>query len=533
MNSLSRFEEFIEQNKVFKFSDDQITSAQEIFNFLSNDENIIGFYGFAGTGKTTIIMKIIMFLLMKKYVSVFACTALTNKAVNILKSKFMTEFDIASKSNTSFHDAMNKLLFDNIVLDFMTTHKLLGVARDFGVDGSIIFKMSGKCSIDKYELVIIDECSMISNDILQEIFKQLGNNKNAKIIFIGDPGQLPPVNEPTSILFNNKTIKTMTMKTIVRSNYSNIIGMSNEIRAWVFNEIKMPVLGKFRGPNVFMYKYTEGNGPKTKTEWFAKFIAETTYNKCHNAIILTWTNKQTDEYNKEARTIINKSSKLNTYEPGDILILNTFYNLKEDHDEKENKFYTSEQVRVRDADCITKVLEKFNENVTQTIPLSSNIRNKYISTIKKINKQIDASYSCYKLTVCKLNMGDYAETNDDKTIFILPESVQFAHQQVLNKIINEIRKLVDYYTVHHKSDIATIEVYLIRNFWSEFNRKYVDIFANVNYGYSTTVHKSQSSTYQNVFVDMDDMIKNKNESDMKRCLYTAITRASEKIFVLI
>ena len=45
-----------------------------------------------------------------------------------------------------------------------------------------------------------------------------------------------------------------------------------------------------------------------------------------------------------------------------------------------------------------------------------------------------------------------------------------------------------------------------------------------------TVHKSQGSTYDRVFVDMEDIIKrNPKERESYQCLYTAITRASKEI----
>lgn len=518
--------DFIEYNKAHTFSEDQKKCIEDIFTFFGDGRKAIGFYGFAGTGKTTTIIKILMYIIAKQYMTNIACTALTNKAVNILKSKFMTEFDNITPG-ASFFDTIARLAFDGMCLDFITTHKLLGVARDFNVDGSVVFRLSNKCSIDKYQLVIIDECSMISKDILKEITLQIDKH-NAKVIFIGDPGQLPPVNESISKLFSDNTITSMTMKNIVRSNYSSIINLSNEVRAWIFNEIKIPILGKFKGPNVLMYKYNPSNGTKTKTEWFTRFIEQTAHHNTLNTIILTWTNKQTDEYNNVARSVINKTSELNKYEIGDILILSTFYNLKEDHDEKENKFYTSEQVRIKGVDVVNKILSKFVENVMQTVPLSPGIKTKYISTMRSLNKKINREYKCHKLIVSKLNDQEQCQN-----IYILDEHTQKDHQMTLNKIIADIHKMIEYYELHYKNDMGLIELHIIKNFWSEFNKNYIDQFANVNYGYSTTVHKSQSSTYQNVFIDMDDIIKNKNENDMKRCLYTAVTRASERLYILI
>lgn len=69
-------------------------------------------------------------------------------------------------------------------------------------------------------------------------------------------------------------------------------------------------------------------------------------------------------------------------------------------------------------------------------------------------------------------------------------------------------------------------------------------FAWLDYAYAQTVHKSQGSTFQNVFVDLPDMLKNNTKNtfqwpDGKReliwernqLLYVALTRASHRVFV--
>ena len=72
---------------------------------------------------------------------------------------------------------------------------------------------------------------------------------------------------------------------------------------------------------------------------------------------------------------------------------------------------------------------------------------------------------------------------------------------------------------------------LLIRLWEFYYDNFVDIMANIDYGYCITVHKSQGSTYSNVFVDIQNIIKN-NKTDTKQCVYTAITRASNKLIIL-
>lgn len=54
--------------------------------------------------------------------------------------------------------------------------------------------------------------------------------------------------------------------------------------------------------------------------------------------------------------------------------------------------------------------------------------------------------------------------------------------------------------------------------------KIIESFARVKYNYAVTCHKAQGSTYNNVIIIYDDIIRNKDH----RLLYTAITRASQQ-----
>jgi ATP-dependent exoDNAse (exonuclease V) beta subunit len=61
----------------------------------------------------------------------------------------------------------------------------------------------------------------------------------------------------------------------------------------------------------------------------------------------------------------------------------------------------------------------------------------------------------------------------------------------------------------------------------EFQR----IYADLRSPHSTTVHKSQGSTYQVAFIDLTDIGRNTKSYELTRLLYVAITRAAKKVYV--
>ena len=70
--------------------------------------------------------------------------------------------------------------------------------------------------------------------------------------------------------------------------------------------------------------------------------------------------------------------------------------------------------------------------------------------------------------------------------------------------------------------------------WEQLYHDILDIFADISYGYCITTHKSQGSTFNNIYVDLKNIIeKNSNVEESYRCLYTALTRTSKKVNLLL
>ncbi|MCT7519187.1 ATP-dependent DNA helicase [Aliarcobacter cryaerophilus] len=72
-----------------------------------------------------------------------------------------------------------------------------------------------------------------------------------------------------------------------------------------------------------------------------------------------------------------------------------------------------------------------------------------------------------------------------------------------------------------------------KNFWKIFFQTR-DMFANVQYIFASTMHKLQGSTYEQCYINLFDLAKNRMSLDDKyRLIYVAITRASKDIKIFI
>ena len=579
------------ENNLMKFSNNQTEALKNLINFLIGNQRTFGLYGYAGTGKTTTLVEFVAYLLENKLIRSVALSAPTNKAVNIIKSKFRNHLKRLANIQSDFlgfEDILDILERKGIKIDFITIHKLLNYKNDFDTEGDRIFLRNGKTNINEYDLIIIDECSMIPYMIINNIFEDIRNNTKTKILFSGDICQLPPVNELKSIIFLNifkiklkevlkyeelkkyyfqlenskgKTkfkiefnqeyyeslilnlekdllhMNYFTLTEVVRTKLSNVVNLCYNIREWIDNIVKFPRLKEYVGNGVFIYK---NNGDKTKTEWFKKYMEYHNSNKSEfsSNIILAWTNKQCDIYNNSVRQIIFADKKIiNKFEIGDILILNDFYILDEIKEkykkEKDNgnRFYTSEQIKITELEIVTKKCDQFSDILPKQLK-SKNIEKleaKFKQYINKINYKKE--YKCWKMYVKKIQ--DTVINNDEThTLYVIHDESSKLLENDKKKSLEEIRKLK--YELEKNPDYTkTMEKYILKQLWKEWSKNYIEPFANVNIGCSISCHKSQSSTYFNVFVDADDILNNNNSDEAKRCIYTALTRASNEIHILV
>lgn len=57
-------------------------------------------------------------------------------------------------------------------------------------------------------------------------------------------------------------------------------------------------------------------------------------------------------------------------------------------------------------------------------------------------------------------------------------------------------------------------------------------YADLRPPYAITAHKSQGSTFQNVFIDLSDIYSNSNQGEADKCYYVALTRAARRAYVI-
>ena len=477
----------------------------------------------AGVGKTYTIIQFLKHLIDNNIINKKICVSSpTHTSLSILKSNIYQNNIISPK------------------IEISTVHRLLNYKQKISKDGEKYFSRNSKIKLNwgKYDLIIIDECSMLSDDICADIFQQMENykenNRILKVIYLGDISQINPVNHKISKVFT-RVMETFVLNKIVRTKNENIMKLAQAHKKWDLED-KIPNISKYVSENVVLFEDSK--------LWLTKFLEE--FNKSPDNIILCWTNKQKDEYNNYIRQILFNKKTLNRYEINEILIFSDFFQLKVKNENEDGQiiienvnFYTSQQIKILELDIIEIELKKII--ITKTKKLSDDLNNLIIQNLEKINDLLSKKIKVYKILICKISFNK--DNTENKyyinTIHESSENDFLKIKNECNEIINNIKNTcylqIDKIKNKDKNEICEIhnEIEIkISKIWDNFNI-IIDEIAKLNYSYSITIHLSQSKTYNNVFIDINDIFKNDNLSEKKKLLYTAITRASNSLNLLI
>jgi exodeoxyribonuclease-5 len=366
---------------------------------------------------------------------------------------------------------------------------MLGLTERITSDGKQEFVNQGdfRPPIESIKLLIIDEVSMLSDDLFHEIIKY---REKIKIICMGDPAQIPPVGRPDCIPFRDELadqygIKTVELKTIMRQKKGNpIIDTSVKIRENL--EIPYSVTGteSLLTENGEGIQFLNLNHPEVRESFpvvlDSYFNSENFKNDPEYTKIIAWRNKTVATMNSLVRKVIYGDSSLESkILVGEKLIANNPI-----IENNEILFSTNDEFSVEDY----KIKEAKFKTDDETVSI------KY-----------------YETGVIFIN-------DEEKRIKMYIDILHESSQSEFNIIANRLKKIAIEKKGKEKSWVK----------YYDFLRR----FADVSYAYAITAHKSQGSTYTTAFVLEDDIDVNIDVIERNRIKYTSYTRSSKKLYVL-
>lgn len=475
---------------------DQHSALEKLEAFLESEDSIFMLKGYAGTGKTTLIKGLVSYLSEQK--RDFQVMAPTGRAAKILREK--TGFEA-----TTIHKGI--YAFDDV--EFIKDEKEKVEGENYQLHYPIK-------NIDKRNSVlIIDEASMISSRKNEHPFLQFGTEillsdlltfakpyeLKTKVIFVGDPAQLPPVGDNKSWAFEPRLFKSKGLS-VVEVELKEVKRQSNNLILQNATLLRQKI--DETNPTELAFSYDKSSFVKlTPYEIVDKYIDEFPIPEINSGVIISFSNAQCYHNNIAVRERYFPNYK--NVAPGDIIqIIGNNYNTPVD---------------IFNGD-FAKVLSVSNEVINQTAPIFVEEKGKRIQKnitlhYRKVNILVDHSDTPFDCMIIDslLNSTDRELTIDEMKSMYINFIIRFDEEQRNNK-------------ANGKS--------VYKRYSEEFKTMMInDPFLNAvkcKYGYAITCHKAQGGEWQKVFVDYIGRISLKQEP--LRWCYTATTRGIETCFAI-
>lgn len=467
------------------FTADQEAAVSDLIDFIakpwSDTDYVHGLCGAGGTGKTFVTKYVIQNCKFSS--SVIACAAPTHKACRV------------------FSNAIGGKTVETI-------QSMFGFRLDVDIENfdpeNPAFNPIGNIKILEKEirLLIIDESSMLNGKLVGYINKVCKKHQ-IKIIYIGDSSQLPPVNERVSRAFTIAS-KINYLNETVRQGDNNPISylldiLRNDIargRYDMLNHISKPA-------NKSQYNDKGCGYTVCGTAEFNYHIEQAFNDEAYSKNIdmyrvIAYTNAKVTFWNNYIRKMIIKGADKSIITKNDLIM------------------------------SYATVVDDFNDII---------INNSEEYIIHDIADFTDPNFDfkCFMVKFQAIHGGQITQP-----LCIIDHTDSYTLQLYYNKLNNLI------------TDAKAADVKTRSSKWREyfkFKRKYLlannilnpygkIVFSrDVDYGFAITSHKSQGSTYQTVFVDVNDMVYDKyghpytNQDELLRRLYVACSRPSTELIL--
>jgi len=400
--------------------------------------------GSAGTGKTTVVKELLTQIKQWNPLANIVLAATTNRAATI----------------------MEEIVRQRV----RTVHKVFKLRPEVTKFGKEALISSGKCEIPFGSVVIIDESSMIGDTFLKAI-ANITTTLALKIVFVGDPFQLPPPNDTCSIF--DGSMATFTLTQVHRQAGGNpILDKANEFREYIDGtRPEMPKLQtciNTKGEGIHVLSHAD-----FITQFVSKYVNYTAGAPI-DIPLCTFTNDSAIGYN----TMVRKatyflSGEIKPFYPGERLIANSVVLFGKDTIINNNE--------------VVHVI-----SYTPSTPKDSlyNGMRGYMVTVK----------------------GDYISNikSDIKRVFV-PES-KLSLETAL-KVLKDT-------ALKSRSKHDWVSFYALKN-----------SIADLRPPFAGTTHKAQGGTFPAIFIDTININKCRDTRTRARLMYVALTRATTNVYI--
>ncbi|MBR7183259.1 MAG: AAA family ATPase [Alistipes sp.] len=355
-------------------------------------------------------------------------------------------------------------------------------------------KFSLNLNKESEAVFIVDEASMLSTSnssdktlfgsgsLLEDLIQYVRSGKKCRLVLVGDSAQLPPVGDdyspalmPSELLPYGDVVYQSMDEVVRQEADSGILFNATLVRTMLEN-------------GIYEIPHLDTDYPDIDSVQGGEFLEllEDCYSRYgrDEVIVITRSNKRANRYNDGIR---------------------------------RNILFAEEQIESGDMLMVVKNNYHYTERI-EGCPMSF-IANGDIACLKRIRRFEDLYGFHYANAV--LEFADYDNTEIECKILldtISSESPSLTYEQS-QQLFAEVEK--DYLDIKSK----------IKRFKEIRENEYFNAL-QIKFSYAVTCHKAQGGQWKAVFIDRFLFGDEPMSKDMLRWLYTALTRATERVFLV-
>ena len=438
---------------------------------LNSNHKFVCLKGYAGTGKTTTIVE---------WVKQASRPARTNYSDTY--EALMESINAKSGKRVLFTAPTNKAarvlqeMCDEkgVPADCATIHSALKLKMQWQQDEQVLVPDTNPTAVrifDNHTHVVIDECSMLNQEMIDYITEAQERVGNC-VIFMGDPCQLPPINEEESESFEVPEEFTYELRKIMRqAGESHILDLGMYLRGCIEGENQADPFG--------IYEF-EGNGVtvERKDRAWVKMLDEFKESD-QDLRYLAWTNAAVNKANREIQKAI-YGEDCQEFMPGEkVLTLKPVFDPID-----QGVLYSTDSLLTLGSDCYVEDMEFLDLD----------------------EKKVHTKLKVWRVSI----LGD--------------SRCQAGHRYRVVKS-SSMARYKKYYI--YLLNAAKSKKVPWRRFWD-----FVEMWTHLRPAYALTVHRSQGSTFDKVFVNAPNIMLNRRRTEMLQCLYVACTRPRSELVLM-
>ena len=455
----------------FQPTTDQLKAIEVFSNFMTDHDEraVMILRGSAGTGKTSLAGAIVRTMqMLQQKVSLLAPTGRAAKVFSLNANQPAT-----------------------------TIHRSIYREKTFtGLDG----KFNLNVNLFRNRLFMVDEASMISltssnstfgsGCLLDDLIEYVYNERNCRMLLVGDKAQLPPVGEEESPALRADVLRAYGL-TVYECDLSEVLRQSQDsgilynatiIRQMITHE-DITQLPKIRFQGFTDITIVSGD------ELIERLASSYSEVGIDETMIITRSNKRANIFNQGVRNmVLGREEELTT---GDMLMVvkNKYKNPPSPNQEKEKQFALT---FIANGDC---------------------------AVVRRV-RNVREFYG-FRFADVSLEFPDYDNTEEDMTIILdaltteAPALTQEQNEQLFQRVLE------DYEDIPLKAD--RMKKVREDNYYNALQ---------VKFGYAITCHKAQGGQWAHIYLDQGYMTDEMLTPDYIHWLYTAFTRATEHLYLV-